>query len=137
MASLLETLVNDGRFDTFVSAIQASNLAETVGSTDPLTVFAPTDDGFAGLPEGVVDRIMDDIPSLTRLVTYHLVSGRLALDAVVAQEKLVTVAGASLKSQRLDEHVFVNDAQVVDGELLADNGLIYAIDAVLLPPEDG
>jgi len=134
MSSLVETLVNDGRFDTFVSAIQASNLSDTLNGTGPFTVFAPTDDAFAGLPEGTVDRIMDDIPSLTSVVTYHIVPGQLASDDVITQESLKTVQGSNVKLRRMDGRAFVNDAMITDTDLRADNGVIHSIDAVLLPP---
>ena len=136
MSSIVETLVNDGRFDTFVSAIQASNLADTLNGVGPFTVFAPTDDAFAGLPEGTVDRIMDDIPSLTRVVTYHIVPGQLASDDVVTQESIKTVQGNDVRVRRMDGRAFVDDAMIVDTDLRADNGVIHGIDAVLLPPKE-
>lgn len=135
MSSLMETLVNDGRFNTFVSALQASNLSDTLHSTGPFTVFAPTDDAFAGLAEGTVDKMMDDVPSLTRVTTYHLVSGLFSADAVEAQERLTTVEGSDVRIQRLDSRAFVDDALIVDSDLNADNGVIHAVDAVLLPPD--
>ena len=136
MSSIIDTLIHDGRFDTFVSAIQASNLADTLNGPGPFTVFAPTDDAFAGLPEGTVDRIMTDIPSLTSVVTYHIVAGQLASDDVIRQESLSTVQGGMLKIQRMDGRTFVNDALLIGTDLRADNGLIHSIDAVLLPPKE-
>lgn len=135
MSSLMETLVNDGRFDTFVSALQASNLSDRLHASGPFTVFAPTDDAFTGLPEGVVDRMMDDVSSLTRVTSYHLLEGRLNAEAIEAQRQLVTVEGSDLRIQRLDGRSFVDDAMIVDADLRADNGIIHAVDAVLLPPD--
>jgi uncharacterized surface protein with fasciclin (FAS1) repeats len=135
MSSIVEMLVNDGRFDTFVSAIQASNLTDTLNGPGPFTVFAPTDEAFAGLPEETVDRIMNDIPSLTRVVTYHVVPGQLASSDLVAQTSWQTVEGSSIKLQQLDGQTFVNDALLTGTDLRADNGLLHSIDAVLLPPK--
>jgi uncharacterized surface protein with fasciclin (FAS1) repeats len=133
MGSILEILVDDGRFDTFVSAIQASNLADTLNSPGPFTVFAPTDDAFVGLPEGMVDQVMDDIPSLTRMITYHIVPGTVRADNLPSQDALETVHGDSITIQRMDGRFFANDALLITNELRADNGVIHAIDAVLLP----
>lgn len=135
MSSIVEMLVNDGRFDTFVSAIQASNLTDTLNGPGPFTVFAPTDEAFAGLPEETVDRIMNDIPSLTRVVTYHVVPGQLASSDLVAQTSWQTIEGSSIKLQQLDGQTFVNDALLTGTDLRADNGLLHTIDAVLLPPK--
>lgn len=135
MSSIVEMLVNDGRFDTFVSAIQASNLTDTLNGPGPFTVFAPTDEAFAGLPEETVDRIMNDIPSLTRVVTYHVVAGQLASSDLVAQTSWQTIEGSSIKLQQLDGQTFVNDALLTGTDLRADNGLLHTIDAVLLPPK--
>lgn len=136
MANLLDTLTHDGRFDTFVSALQASNLSETLSETGPFTVFAPTEDGFAGLPDNMVDQMMSDLPRLMRLITYHIVPGQLTLEALAAHEHLETVEGGPVQVQRLDGKVFVNDALIIDPDERADNGVIHAVDAVLLPPTD-
>lgn len=135
MPSILDTLVNDGRFDTFVSAIQASNLTDTLNQTGPFTVFAPTDDAFAGLPEGAVDSLMTDIPGLTTLVTYHIAPNRLASDLVLAQEHIKTVQGDDLRIRRIEGAAYINDAQIIETDIDADNGVIHALDAVMLPPQ--
>lgn len=134
MGSILEILVDDGRFNTFVSAVQASNLSDTLNSPGPFTVFAPTDDAFVGLPEGMVDQVMDDIPSLTRMITYHIVPGTVSEENLPAQDALETVQGDTITIQRMDGRFFANDALVMKSDLRADNGVIHAIDAVLLPP---
>lgn len=134
MGSILEILVDDGRFNTFVSAVQASNLSDTLNSPGPFTVFAPTDDAFVGLPEGMVDQVMDDIPSLTRMITYHIVPGTVSEENLPAQDALETVQGDTISIQRMDGRFFANDALVMKSDLRADNGVIHAIDAVLLPP---
>ncbi|MFO7322180.1 MAG: fasciclin domain-containing protein [Chloroflexota bacterium] len=135
MASLLDILIEDGRFNTFVSAIQASNLTDTFNQLGPLTVFAPTDDAFAGLPEGAVDTIMADIQGLTALVTYHIVPERLPAERMMARERLKTMQGDDLKVRRIEGVAYVNDAQITATDLEADNGLIHVVDAVILPPQ--
>ena len=134
MGNIMETLITDGRFNTLVSAIQAANLSDTLTKPGPYTLFAATDDAFAGMPAGEVDRLMADIPALTRLVSYHVVPGRLMAADVLYADSLTTVQGDPLKIQRYDSKPYVNDAQIIGTDVLADNGVIHIIDAVLLPP---
>lgn len=130
----METLITDGRFNTFVSALQAANLTDTLTQPGPYTVFAPTDDAFAGLAEGAVDTIMSDIPALTNLLLYHIVPGKLVAADVLYESELKSVKGARLKMQRVDDKPYINDAQILFTDVMAENGVIHVIDSVLLPP---
>jgi uncharacterized surface protein with fasciclin (FAS1) repeats len=138
MGNLMETLITDGRFNTFVSAIQAANLVETlVGKPGigPFTVFAPTDDAFVGLPEGKVEALLADVPELTNLVTYHLVPGVVTAAEATSGGTLRTVQGQDIEVRGLNGNAYANDARVIDADLRADDGIIHAIDTVLLPPK--
>ena len=134
MGNIMDTLSADGRFNTLVSAIQAANLTDALTQPGPFTLFAATDDAFAGLQVGEVDRLMADIPALTRMVSYHVVAGKLMAADVLYADSLTTVQGDPLKIQRYDGKPYVNDAQIIGTDVLADNGVIHLIDAVLLPP---
>ena len=137
MSNLVEIAAADGRFNTLVSALQAANLADTLsGLGGPFTLFAPTDDAFAGLPEGMVDGLMTDIPGLTRVLTYHVVPGRRTEADVLSHERVRTIQGTDLTVATVGGKPFVNDAQIVEADKLADNGVLHVIDAVLLPPKE-
>jgi hypothetical protein len=117
--------------------VVAAGLVETLSGEGPFTVFAPTDAAFAALPAGTLDAVLADIDLLTAILTYHVVGGT-ALSTDLADGQVVTTLnGADVTVTINAEGVFINDAQVVLADLLADNGVVHVIDAVLLPPVDG
>jgi uncharacterized surface protein with fasciclin (FAS1) repeats len=132
MADIVDTAVSAGSFNTLVAAVKAAGLVETLKSPGPFTVFAPTDEAFAKLPEGTVDSLLKDIPQLTKILTYHVVSGKVLSSDVVKLDKATTVQGSDLKIDA-SSGVKVNDATVVTPDVEADNGVIHVIDSVLLP----
>jgi uncharacterized surface protein with fasciclin (FAS1) repeats len=132
MADIVDTAVNAGSFNTLVAAVKAAGLVETLKSPGPFTVFAPTDEAFAKLPEGTVDSLLKDIPQLTKILTYHVVSGKVLSSDVVKLDKATTVQGSDVKIDA-SSGVKVNDATVVTPDIEADNGVIHVIDSVLLP----
>lgn len=133
--TIVDIAVADGRFETLVTAVVEAGLAETLSGDGPFTVFAPTDDAFGLLPEGTVEALLDDIPTLTDILLYHVVAGEVLAEDVVMLEEAETLLGESV-SIRVDMgNVFVNDAQVIITDIIADNGVIHVIDSVLLPPE--
>src|SRR5919202_2093014 len=132
MADIVDTAVGAGSFNTLVAAVKAAGLVDTLKSPGPFTVFAPTDEAFAKLPEGTVDSLLKDIPQLTKILTYHVVSGKVLSSDVVKLDKATTVEGSDVKIDA-SNGVKVNDATVVTPDVEADNGVIHVIDSVLLP----
>ena len=132
MADIVDTAVNAGSFDTLVAAVKAAGLVDTLKGPGPFTVFAPTDDAFAKLPEGTVESLLNDIPQLTKILTYHVVSGKVMSSDVANLDLVPTVEGSSLSIDS-SNGVKVNDATVVTPDVEADNGVIHVIDKVLIP----
>ncbi|KAF3884989.1 MULTISPECIES: fasciclin domain-containing protein [Nostocales] len=133
MADIVDTAVNAGSFNTLVAAVKAANLVDTLKGAGPFTVFAPTDEAFAKLPEGTVDGLLQDIPKLTQILTYHVVPGKVTSSEVVNLTSATTVEGSSVKIDASNGGVKVNDAIVTTPDVTADNGVIHVIDKVLLP----
>ncbi len=133
--SIVDIAVADGRFTTLVTALQKAELAETLAGEGPFTVFAPTDDAFGKLPEGTVPALLEDIPALTDILLYHVVSGVVLAEDVVQLESAETLLGESVAIRVEDGMVYINDAQVIITDIVADNGVIHVIDSVLLPAE--
>jgi uncharacterized surface protein with fasciclin (FAS1) repeats len=133
--TIVDIAVNDGRFETLVTALQAADLVETLQGDGPFTVFAPTDDAFNALPEGTIPALLDDIPTLKNVLLYHVVAGKVMAADVVELTSATTVLGEDVAIEVRDGNVFINDAQVIITDIEADNGVIHVIDAVLLPPE--
>jgi transforming growth factor-beta-induced protein len=136
LGSIAELAVADGRFTTLVTALQETGLFEKFSNEGLFTVFAPTDDALAKLPEGTIEALLADIPALTDILLYHVVSGRLMADEVVALDEAETLLGEKVTIRVEDGKVFINDAQVIITDILADNGVIHVIDTVLLPPTE-
>jgi uncharacterized surface protein with fasciclin (FAS1) repeats len=132
MADIVDTAANAGSFGTLVAAIKAANLVDTLKGTGPFTVFAPTDDAFAKLPKGTVDALLKDIPKLKKILTYHVVSGKVMAADVVKMKSATTVQGSDVKIDA-SNGVKVNDATVATPDIAADNGIIHIIDTVLIP----
>ena len=132
--TIVDIAVADGRFTTLVAAVQAAGLVETLSGEGPFTVFAPTDDAFAKLPAGTVEGLLADIPALTDILLYHVVSGKVMAADVVTLESADTVLGKPVSIKVDMDKVYVNDAQVIITDIEASNGVIHVIDAVLLPP---
>lgn len=135
--NIVEIAVADGRFTTLVAAVEAAGLAETLTGEGPFTVFAPTDDAFAALPEGTVEGLLDDIPALTDVLLYHVVAGAVDAETVVGLDSATTVQGSNISVEVRDGSVFLNDnVQVIITDIQASNGIIHVIDSVLLPSAD-
>ena len=134
LGSIVDIAVADGRFDTLVAALGAAGLAETLQGAGPFTVFAPTDDAFAKLPDGTVEALLADIPALTDILLYHVVPGAVMAADVATLDSADTVQGASVSISVDGNTVRINDAQVIIADIEASNGIIHVIDSVLLPP---
>ena len=137
MADIVDTAVAAGTFKTLVAAVTAAKLVDTLKGKGPFTVFAPTDEAFAKLPEGTVDSLLKDIPKLTAVLTYHVVAGNVPSSDVIQHPKLTTVQGQDLKVDaskwHLHKNVKINDAQIIKADIATDNGVIHVIDKILLP----
>jgi uncharacterized surface protein with fasciclin (FAS1) repeats len=134
MADIVDTAVAAGSFATLATALQAAGLVDTLKGPGPFTVFAPTDEAFAALPAGTVDGLLADVPALTKVLTYHVVSGRVMSTDLQDGMTAATVAGPEL-TVSLAGGARVNDAAVTQADVVADNGVIHVIDSVLLPPD--
>ncbi|MDZ8225301.1 MULTISPECIES: fasciclin domain-containing protein [unclassified Nostoc] len=132
MANIVDTAANNGSFNTLVAAIQAAGLVDTLKGPGPFTVFAPTDEAFNKLPAGTVDALLQDIPKLTKILTYHVVSGKVLAADVVKLKTATTVEGSDVKIDA-SNGVKINDATVAAADVDADNGVIHVIDTVLIP----
>ncbi|BAZ25455.1 beta-Ig-H3/fasciclin [Kalymmatonema gypsitolerans NIES-4073] len=132
MADIVDTAVNAGSFSTLVAAVKAAGLVDTLKGAGPFTVFAPTDDAFAKLPAGTVDALLQDIPKLKKILTYHVVSGKVLAADVVKLKSAKTVEGTEVKIDA-SNGVKINDAKVATPDVAADNGVIHIIDTVLIP----
>ena len=133
MADLLETAVNAGNFNTLVKAAEAANLIEILKSPGSFTLFAPTDEAFANLPEGTLDSLLEDIPKLKKIVAYHIASGDVRSDDLVQINEAETLEGSIVAIESADGKFKVNNANVLKTDILTDNGVIHIIDAVLMP----
>ena len=133
MANIVETAVGAGAFNTLVAAVQAAGLDETLASGGPFTVFAPTDDAFAKLPEGTVEGLLADKEKLTAVLTYHVVSGKVMAADVVNLTEAPTVQGQNVNIDAANGSVKINEANVVQADIECDNGVIHVIDSVILP----
>jgi len=133
LGSVVDIAVEDGRFTTLVAALSAAGLVDTLAGDGPFTVFAPTDDAFAALPAGTVEGLLADIPALTDVLTYHVVSGKVLAADVVTLSSATTLQGSDVSIRVENGNVFINDAQVIITDIEGSNGVIHVIDSVLIP----
>ena len=146
MPNIVEVASSAGSFNTLIQAVQAAGLQETLEGPGPFTVFAPTDEAFAKLPAGTVESLLADTAQLTKVLTYHVVPGRMNAVSLMkavkdgeGQAKLKTVSGDWLiVKQAGPGKLSVTDAKgdvamVTIGDVMQSNGVIHVIDTVLLP----
>jgi transforming growth factor-beta-induced protein len=131
---IVDIAVEDGRFTTLVTAVQAAGLVDALKGEGPLTVFAPTDEAFAALPAGTIEALLADLPTLTNILLYHVVDGKVMAADVVGLSEATTLQGGSVEVMLDMEKVMLGEAQVIITDIEASNGVIHVIDAVLLPP---
>jgi uncharacterized surface protein with fasciclin (FAS1) repeats len=136
--TIAEIASGDDRFETLTAALSAAGLVETLQGEGPFTVFAPTDDAFAALPEGSVESLLEDpTGALTDILLYHVVSGEVDAATVVGLTTATTVNGADVAIAVVDGKVILNgNAEVIITDIMASNGIIHVIDAVILPPAE-
>ena len=133
---IVDTAVGAGNFDTLVTAVTAANLVETLKSPGPFTVFAPTDSAFAKLPAGTIEALLNNIPLLTKILTYHVIAGEYSADELLSRGSIQTVQGQSVRVKEKYvgkvSYVYVNNSRV-EGSVLVKNGIIHIISSVLMP----
>lgn len=130
--NIVETAISAGSFTTLVSAVQAADLVDTLSGPGPFTVFAPTDEAFAKLPAGTLEGLFEDKAALAKILTYHVVSGKVMAADVAKLTSATTVQGQTVKIN-VSNGVKVNNATVTATDIVASNGVIHVIDTVLLP----
>jgi uncharacterized surface protein with fasciclin (FAS1) repeats len=137
-ADIVDTAVAAGQFGTLAAALEAAGLVETLKGDGPFTVFAPTDEAFAKLPAGTVESLLEPAnrEQLTAILTYHVVPGNLPAAEVAKYDAAETVNGAQLDIDAGGAGVKVNDANVTATDIMATNGVIHVIDAVVMPPAE-
>lgn len=132
---IVDTAVAAGSFKTLAAALEAGGLIETLKGSGPFTVFAPTDEAFSKLPEGTVENLLkpENKDALVKILTYHVVSGKVLAEDVVKLTSAKTVEGSELRIRAKKGSVRVDKANVVKTDIAASNGVIHVIDSVLLP----
>jgi uncharacterized surface protein with fasciclin (FAS1) repeats len=134
---IVDTAVGAGTFKTLAAALQAAGLVDTLKGTGPFTVFAPTDAAFAKLPAGTVENLLkpENKAKLQRILTYHVVAGKVMAADVVKLRSAKAVSGDTLAIVTRDGGVTIGSAKVVTTDIGASNGVIHVIDSVLLPSD--
>ncbi|MBD3368049.1 MAG: fasciclin domain-containing protein [Candidatus Eisenbacteria bacterium] len=135
--TIVEVADKTGKFATLLTAVEAAGLTDVLMGEGPFTVFAPTDDAFAKLPGGTVESLLKpaNLEKLQTILKYHVVSGRVYSDEVVAMDMVGTLADMEAPVSVMDGKVMVGDTGVVKTDIEATNGVIHVIDAVMMPPE--
>lgn len=132
---IVETAVQAGQFKSLVTAVKAAELVETLKGKGPFTVFAPTDEAFAKIPNEKLETLLKDKKGLTAILTYHVVPGKVMAADVVKLDTAKTVQGKPITIVTKDGKVTINGANVLKTDIVCQNGVIHVIDAVILPPE--
>ncbi|EPN4954435.1 MULTISPECIES: fasciclin domain-containing protein [Vibrio] len=134
-ADIVDVATENGSFNTLVAAVKAADLVDTLKGEGPFTVFAPTDDAFAKLPDGTIDMLLmpENKDKLVSILTYHVVPGKVMAADVVKLDKATTVQGQDVMIKTMGDKVMVNDANVMATDVKAKNGIIHVIDTVIMP----
>lgn len=130
--NIVETAVEAGTFTTLAAGLKAAGLLETLAGKGPFTVFAPSDDAFKKLPHGALEALLKDQAKLKSVLTYHVASGHLLSEDLTSGD-LKTVEGSPVHVKVAGSKVQINEAHVTKADILASNGVIHVIDAVMLP----
>jgi len=135
--NIVETAAEAGDFETLLAAAKAAGLAEALAGDGPLTVFAPTDEAFAALPSGTVERLLkpENRDQLARILKFHVVAGRVGSDQLADGASVETLAGERARFRATEGGFAVEGARITATDIDASNGLVHVIDRVILPPE--
>ncbi|HNX39331.1 MAG TPA: fasciclin domain-containing protein [Methanothrix sp.] len=132
-ADIVDTAVAAGNFQTLVSAVEAAGLVDTLKGEGPFTVFAPTDEAFAKIPEDQLAVLLANKTQLAAVLTYHVAAGKVMSTDLTDDMSVATIQGENVTINLEDGNVMVNDAKVVQADIDCSNGVIHAIDTVLMP----
>ena len=132
MQTIIDTAAQAGNFTTLIGTLQAASLIDTLRTTGPYTLFAPTDAAFRSAVPGVLDEILQDTDRLYALVAHHVVSGIVMLKDVTSGE-IKTIGGASLVATRVEGKAFVNGVSISRADIAASNGVMHVVDEIILP----
>lgn len=132
MATLIEITQGDSRFSTLIQAVQAAGLEDALNSEGPLTVFAPIDDAFAAVDSEVLQTLLADKAQLVKVLSYHVAPGRYTASDLEGTSQLTTLEGNDLVVHA-SEGIRIDEATVIQADIEADNGVIHAVDQVILP----
>ncbi|AXB33386.1 fasciclin domain-containing protein [Vibrio campbellii] len=132
---IVDVAAANGSFNTLVAAVKAAGLVDTLKGEGPFTVFAPTDEAFAKLPDGTVEMLImpENKDKLVAILTYHVVPGKVMAADVVKMNKATTVQGQDVMIKTMGDKVMVNNATVIATDVKAKNGVIHVIDTVIIP----
>ena len=132
---VVDTAIAAGSFKTLAKALDAAGLVTTLKGAGPFTVFAPTDEAFAKLPDGTLETLLkpENKEKLRRILTYHVVAGKVMASDVVKLQSARAVSGDTITVKVEDGVVHVENATVTSADVLASNGVIHVIDSVILP----
>ena len=135
---IVETAAAAGSFNTLVAAVNAAGLTETLKGEGPFTVFAPTDEAFAKLPEGTLEMLLkpENKEKLAAILSYHVVAGMVTSEEVVKLTSAESVSGKKIDIKTSDGKVMVDGATVIKADVMAKNGVIHVIDTVMMPPAE-
>jgi uncharacterized surface protein with fasciclin (FAS1) repeats len=130
---IVDTAVDAGSFKTLAAALQAADLVSTLKGEGPFTVFAPTDAAFAKIPKADLEALLKNKEALTKVLTYHVVSGEVKAADVVKLTQAKTVEGSPIMIKVVGDKVMINNAKVAATDIAASNGVIHVIDTVIMP----
>ena len=132
---IVDTAVSAGNFNTLVAAVKAAGLADALKGEGPLTVFAPTDDAFAALPAGTVETLLkpENKDQLVNILTYHVLPGKVMSGDIVGKKLEVEMLNGAKASINATSGVMIDAANVISADIVASNGVIHVIDAVIIP----
>ncbi|MEI6329877.1 MAG: fasciclin domain-containing protein [Pseudanabaena sp. ELA645] len=132
MTTIVDIAVNNEGFSTLVTAVTVASLVEALQSPGPFTVFAPNDAAFAKLPDGTITTLVQNIPQLSRILTYHVVAGKYKREDLIGVKSLISLEGSQIDLDITDDSFEANNATVIAADIEADNGVIHVIDTVML-----
>jgi len=130
---IIQTAINAGSFTAFIAALKTACLIESLSQPGPFTVFAPSDDAFAKLPAGTMEKLLMDKDSLSKILTYHVVYGEILAENIATMKYAKTVQGEYVTINVINGCIMINNAKVVQADIESSNGVIHVIDTVLIP----
>lgn len=133
LSTIVETAKAAGSFNTLLAAVDVAELTGALSGKGPFTVFAPTDEAFAALPEGTVEALLKNKEKLASILTYHVIAGKVKAKDVTKIKKAETLNGQSVMVKVSDGEVMIDQAQVIATDIICSNGVIHVIDAVMIP----